>query len=59
MYVSPNLRVVIRLNKTQQKSRFKIEAEDRSNISCLWDDERFDQFSKPNIRNSYSNLEIY
>lgn len=45
---------------TTEKLTFKTEAkEDRGNNSRQkWDDDKLDRFSKPNIRNNYSNLEI-
>lgn len=45
---------------TTEKLTFKTEAkEDRGNNSRQkWDDDKLDRFSKSNIRNNYSNLEI-
>lgn len=64
MYVLTQKRykVVIGINKIQQKSRSlkQEQKEDRGNNSGeKWDDDKFDKFSKPNIRNNYSNLQIH
>lgn len=64
MYVITQKRykVVIGINKIQQKSRSlkQEQKEDRGNNSGeKWDDDKFDKFSKPNIRNNYSNLQIH
>lgn len=49
------------MSEKQQRNRFKKGAkEDRGNSSRQkWDDDKYNKFSKPNIRNNYSNLEIH
>lgn len=58
--IQEKFKVVYKNKITTEKLTFKTEAkEDRGNNSRQkWDDDKLDRFSKPNIRNNYSNLEI-